>query len=336
MRVLRPLKFCQPPAVALIGVFLFTGCGRPSQPPVHPDVIATVDGTPILRSDLERELARTADKRGGSVQNVLDDLIQRERFVARARRLGLHQDPDVQHSIQNVLIAKLKERELEPKFTTPDLDPDEPRNVARAGQGARPVTQARLAVLRIEVSPRSSSSKVQQATLRLQEARMKALRLPENQPGFGPLALEYSDDDATRFRGGDLGWFDPDPARYNLEPALLAAGFALEQVGEISPVIQGRDALYLVRLMGRRQAQQSLRSEAAERHRRYLEQRKSAEAAFIEETRRMIPVTIYPSALSAFCLEPAEATDTHLTISEPRNPTADFMAERRPPTVGPR
>ena len=115
------------------------------------DIVAIVDGKPLARSALEAELARLSRHgRPADPQKVLEDLIQRERLVARAVRLGLEQDPEVQRAFQTILITRLKERELEPKIRSLDIS-DEDVQVAKQTFNKRKalLPQVRLAALRL-------------------------------------------------------------------------------------------------------------------------------------------------------------------------------------------
>lgn len=285
-------------SIALLPWFLFallsSGCQQKSTSAIHADTIATVDGTPISRSELEAEITRARAGGVTNLESIIDRWIHRERLLARARRLGLEQDAEVRHSMENLLIAKLKERELEPllRSALPQADSNDLGDVPAAH--SEPVRQARLAVIRMDVSPKASLAKLKSARERLHEARAKALALPSGVFGFGTIAAEYSDDNSTRLRGGDLGWLDESPEKYHLDPAVLAAGFALQAPGETTPVVAGKDGLYLVRLIERRDRDpfQSNRVETLALHRRQLEIRKSIEEAFNEQTRRTIPVTV--------------------------------------------
>lgn len=302
-------------SLALLAAAL-TGCHQPasvelaSEAAPDPDRLATVDGVALRTADLERELARLRAAHPGrepEVDRVLADLVERQRLVARARRLGLDQDPEVQRAMQGVLIAKLKERELEPRWqaTTESLPKTNERSASSPGAmttSSAPRPQARLAMLRVEMNPKSSEARLREATLRLENARTAALRLPASQLGFGALAAEYSDDDGTRYQGGDLGWLDEDPAKYHFDAAALAAGFALASVGEVSPVVRGRDGLYLVRLLGRRATPEPPPSQREERvrYQRHREHRQAVEEAFAAETRALIPVQVNTSAVDHF------------------------------------
>src|SRR5262245_23160686 len=110
----------------LASLLLLVGCGRPTGPQTSGDTIATVDGKPIPQSALEAELARVSRSgRTADPRQVLEELIQRERLAARAVRLGLEQDREVQRSFQTVLITKLKERELDPKLRSLTVSEEE-------------------------------------------------------------------------------------------------------------------------------------------------------------------------------------------------------------------
>jgi peptidyl-prolyl cis-trans isomerase C len=287
--------------VVLASLLLLSGCGRPTESQTSGDIVATVDGKPIPRSTFEAELARVS--RSGRTVNprqVLEELIQRERLVARAVRLGLEQDPEVQRAFQTILITRLKERELEPKIRSLDIS-DEDVQAAKQALNKRKVLlpQVRLAALRLQVNAKASAAKMKEAEARLEEAREKAQELPAETVGFGRLAIEYSDDDTTRYRGGDLGWLETDPSKYHFDEAMLKAGFGLKTAGEISPIIHGKDGLYLVRAMERREAAATVGNAGDElaRHRAQIEKRRALENAFAEETRQMIPVTLSSAAV---------------------------------------
>jgi hypothetical protein len=265
------------------------------------DIVATVDGKPIPRNTLEAELAR-ATRRGRTTdpQKVLDNLIQRERLAARALRLGLDQDPEVQRSFQTILITRLKERELEPKIRALTISEEDllaAKETIRQKRTRLP--QMRLAILRLCVNPKASPGRLREAETRLEEAREKAHQLPPDTLGFGTLAIDYSDDDSTRYRGGDLGWLDTDPSRYHFDQAMLTAGFGLKNAGDISPIVRGKDGLYLVRAIARAEAAATIAKpdEELARHRAQMEKRRALETAFAEETGQMIPVTINSNSL---------------------------------------
>lgn len=287
---------------AVVATFvLAVGCQQQPVKTAVPESVAEVAGMPVLRVDFEKELARAQAAGRTNVHVVLEEYLARERLVARARQSGLENDPDVQRAFKNVLIAKLKERELEPRLHAVSVSAGElPQGAEQSPACSNGSKQVHLAWLRVQVSPKASAARIKQAAARIADAREKALALPATVVDFGPIAAEYSDDDATRFRGGDLGWLEADADRYNLEPTALAAGLALKGAGELSPVVRGKDGFYVVRVIAHRSTDKvsTKASEGLARYRAYQRTRRAVEEQFVRETREAIPVIIHPRVVN--------------------------------------
>jgi peptidyl-prolyl cis-trans isomerase C len=300
-------------ACAILGVVavLMAGCRREAASPLSgdppaPTGILSVDGVPILREDLEFELARIRGRGAeADFDAVVAELVQRQQMVAEARRLGLDQEPATRRALEGVLVARWKERQLEPRLadtsspvpSTASPPPSEPA----AGAAPRPEQVSHAAWLRLQFTPRTSSARKSTLRARMDEARAKAFQLDSSVPGFGPLAIDYSDDDATRSMGGDLGWISPSNSSLPGGEAVRAALDGLQQNGEVSPVIEGRDGFYLLRLIERRDSNgrgATARQEAAvASHRAQIERRRAIENAVLAELRERIPVQHHTNAL---------------------------------------
>ncbi len=63
---------------------------------------------------------------------------------------------------------------------------------------------------------------------------------------FDVLASEYSDDPGSASQGGDLGFFE----RGIMDKAFETAAFALEEIGELSPIVQSAFGLHIIKLTG--------------------------------------------------------------------------------------
>ncbi|MBL9137625.1 MAG: peptidylprolyl isomerase [Verrucomicrobiales bacterium] len=300
-----------------LGMLALTACERPktvdaTTPEPMDEPIAVIDGRSIPIEKLQAELIHfTRGTSSPDSRRVLENFIEREQLVARALRMGLDRDPTVQRAIESVLIAKLKECELEPRFREPRVEvPDHTRTPTPDHHQTAPPDEVRLAVLRLEVNPKATNDQTRRAESRLEEARIQVGKLPQGTTDFGGLAAEYSEDPSTRLRGGDLGWLAADPSKYNLDPAILIAGMALLKPGDVSPVIRGRDAVYLVRLADRRPGRRATLESSASlaQHRDHIARRRSIEEAFLEETRRLIPVSVNTGLVARVMAQ--QATET--------------------------
>ena len=291
---------------ALIGSLgLTVGCHQRSESKSGLGVVATVGETAIHVSELQAEIdQRKARGQQPEPDRILDELILREAFVARARHLGLHEDPEVISAYKNLLIARLKERELEPQMrgieVSDQIQP--PLSQKDLNPATIAVPQIRLAILRQTIHPTTSVAKIEQLTACLAEARNKAMRLPASESAFGSLAINYSDDQVSRYRGGDLGWLIEDAEKLRYDRSMLEAAFALESPGAISPIIRGHDGVYLVRLLDRRtmEKQNTMRSNTGDglSYKARLDKQREIEHTFREQVRAKIPIAIYKDNLS--------------------------------------
>jgi parvulin-like peptidyl-prolyl isomerase len=58
--------------------------------------------------------------------------------------------------------------------------------------------------------------------------------------------MEYSEEATSRFKGGDIGWMQSGEMSYRWPSSVVQAAFALQSVGDVSPVIETEDGFYLL------------------------------------------------------------------------------------------
>jgi parvulin-like peptidyl-prolyl isomerase len=218
-----------------------------------------------------------------------------ETLAARALAMGLDRDPEVRRAYHNLLAGRLRQLKLEPLIEQAQASEEETRRRYEANLDRyRVPPRQRLAMLRVAVDRTMTAERREQARQRLEAARERALTDP-NGNGFGVLATEYSEHQASRYRGGEIGWIEPGRESSRWDPALIAAGAALVEPGEISPVIEGRDAFYVVKLLETQPGSVVSFEQAAPavRQRLLAETRQDIERAFLREVQASVPVRIH-------------------------------------------
>lgn len=262
-RAARVIRFL---GAAGLGVLLTLGVQRAHLPPPEPapapatgaEVLATVDGRPITVADYLAELQR----RGGSVaypapehqRALLDEMVGEVVMSAAARRAGYDRDPDVLQRFERLLAETYRRERVDPELAAVQVDDAEVR--AFYDQHLARFTDpeaAQVAMIVFAVAADADAADRQAAAERAARVRAAA---EQQAPAadFGPLAADYSDDQSSRYRGGDVGWVVRGDAHTRWEPAVLDAMFALGEPGALSPVISGEHGLYLIRLLARRPA----------------------------------------------------------------------------------
>jgi peptidyl-prolyl cis-trans isomerase C len=203
--------------VAFVAALALAGCGRDTGPDAPPEpgdqAVARIEGEPVWISDVEREAVvqglitegEPLEPASPEFRRLLDEVIDQKLLALEAERLKLQDEPAVRRRLQSareqVLGDALVERSVSGAVTEPEI-----RRLYeeyRRGERAREVVSLR----QITAST---------------EADAQAIRRElDGGADFDALALDRSTDEATRYKGGDLGEVDP-----TLLPAPLARAVA--------------------------------------------------------------------------------------------------------------
>ena len=299
--------------VAAFGSLLLTSCTKTDAP----KILAQVGDRAITVDDFQNEVVRRRKMRKSIPDNetILQEMVQFEAQLRRARKAGLADDPQVQREIGLLLIGKLRDRELAPRLeavqvTTEEAKAEYQRNLAKHTQPGK----VRLALLHLQAEPKMSDAKRAELRVRLEDARRRTLENPPRggrgpaASGFGALAIEYSDDQTSRHRGGDIGWLDAGKLEYRWPRPVLEAAYALEK-GQITAVIEAEGGMYLAMKTDERELAVTpfAQVEATIRHSLLLKKRREIEDAFRQEAAQLAGVQIDRKAFAAVELPPAPA-----------------------------
>lgn len=266
-----------------------------------PGLLAKVGNHGIRVEDFEKALTQKARfQESVDKQGLLEEMILRASLVAKAAERGLDEDPEVQRAFHNAMIGKLKARELTPHLedlmvSDEEIEAHYQANLDLYGQPAK----ARLAIIFIATHPKMSAEKLGRQEERISMAREHALKL-QVADDFGAVAVEYSEDQTTRYKGGDLGWLSAGQPDYRCDPAVLETGFMLSTVGMVSDVIKTPRGLYLVKLLDQRQPTTTPLKKVKEKIRYTLlkEKQKNFVKRFEDDIRKSLKIEVYPTALA--------------------------------------
>ena len=280
-----------PAAAMLLG--LAAGCKQNSQP--APDVWAVVNGKEIKRDDVEKYYRTRVNPEGPEPSqeeslslklNVLDELINNEILIERAKKLNLEASDgevedkftevkspyteeefqkrlksgglstdDLKHDLRRQLsIQKLMNREVVAKIAITDSDIND---FYRANQAQFNVAEPRYHIAQILVTPRKEQQirnrKNDDATTEAEAQRKVKMLMDRLNSGadFSQLAMDYSEDVSTAATGGDLGYVPESGLNPpQVDPALKKAVLALKP-GQVSEPLVSKDGIHILKLITR-------------------------------------------------------------------------------------
>ena len=228
---------------AVLGLSLAacSGKGVGDQPPERGDVaVAKVDGRNVWVSDVKREAiaqgligqGEPLDRSSEQFHRVLDEVVDQRLLAAEAVRRKLDKDPAVQRRA-----AAARDRVLGDMLVEAEV--------------GGVVTEANIKGLYEEqqkLAKRTDEIRARQIVLATAAESEGLKKLLASGAAFEALAMERSRDGATRFNGGDLGYFTLDimPEGYSVAlagarrgqivgPFAVEGGFAILKVEDIRP-----------------------------------------------------------------------------------------------------
>jgi peptidyl-prolyl cis-trans isomerase SurA len=277
----------------LAGVMLLGAAGCKQEVQHSPDVWAVVNGKEIKRADVDKYYRTRVNPEGQEPSqeealslklNVLDELINNEILLERAKKLNLEasdgevedkftelKSPYTEDEFQRQLkernvsvgdlkndlrrqlsITKLLNREVVAKISITDQDVTEFYNANKAQFN---VAEPQYRIAQIVVTPRKEpqirNRKNDDATNEAEAQRKVKMLMDRLNSGadFAQLAMDYSEDMNSAATGGDLGYV-PESALNQSDPMLKKMVMAMKP-GQVSPPLQLKDGYRILKLVTR-------------------------------------------------------------------------------------
>lgn len=228
-------------------VLALSGCGSEPTEPTETDPVAIQVGEREVRlSELQAQVDFSLENGGlRGVDKARFIELYTERLVAleNAYAAGVDQDIELQRQWENLLIGRFKKNQLNTALAAVSVTDEEVAAYYQANldQYSKPA-QVRLALLYLE----KHGDDVVAFRARMEEGGRLAAELPAGTRGFGALAMNYSEHATSRFKGGDIGWLQAGQSQYSLPKEIIEQGFALDEKGALSPVIETDEGFYLL------------------------------------------------------------------------------------------
>jgi peptidyl-prolyl cis-trans isomerase SurA len=277
----------------LAGVMLLGVAGCKQEVQHSPDVWALVNGKEIKRAEVEKYYRTRVNPEGQEPSqeealslklNVLDELINNEILLERAKKLNLEasdgevedkftelKSPYTEDEFQRQLkdrnvsvsdlksdlrrqlsITKLLNREVVAKISITDQDVTEFYNANKAQFN---VAEPQYRIAQIVVTPRKEpqirNRKNDDATNEAEAQRKVKMLMDRLNSGadFSQLAMDYSEDMNSAATGGDLGYV-PESALNQSDPMLKKMVMGMKP-GQVSPPLGLKDGYRILKLVTR-------------------------------------------------------------------------------------
>lgn len=276
-----------------------------AQKPKGGTPLATFKGGTITVEDVNRQLSalppmvRMRLQSAAARKDYVEGLVRVELLAREGIRQGLQNDPEVQETVRKALAQKTLQQTLEKNAPQPSDEEVKAWYDAHQADYQRPETVQVQDLFLNSDAHDAAKRKARSAEAEKLRARARALK-PDDEQGFAALVKASSDDALTKQIGGDLR---PMPladleARYGAEVAQAAK--ALQNPGDISPVVATEKGFHVLRLKARTPARTLPLDETKVqiRNRLYSERRTAASDELMKRLKTDANFTLDEAALA--------------------------------------
>jgi parvulin-like peptidyl-prolyl isomerase len=283
-------------------------------------VVARIGERTITVGDVTRQINRLSPyirRRWAAPEKrkeFLEKLIRVELLSQEAERLGLENDPEVARTVNQVMIRLMVKNDLEKEIMPTSvaeevLKKDYEENIDRYKRPAQVRGSQVVVKTKAEAEKLAADLKKNSGDARF----------------FRQVAREISIDEATKDRGGDLGYFSMPDQRREDEPEVPAkvseAIWKIENVGDASEeIVQTEAGFHVVKLTNKRdEMNRSFDSVKRIIENRLLrEMRRETMDKFIEDLKKKAKIEIFEDNLNKFeLLDKGSENSAHVHSHSP-------------------
>jgi len=236
-------------------------------PPLDANVVAMVQGTAISQESLRRKVQErlgpsSAAMSAAKVASALEEMIRYEAVYAQARAAKFEEQPEIAARIKNLIVSQFIQHQLEtedPKITSEQLR----EYYTKHGAEFLIPASARGAIILLRAASKMEPEKRDELRQHAASLLLEAQQI-KNEADFVRLVQRHSEHQATRYRGGELGWMTRVQCESTLGPELSDALFALKHPDDFAPLLETPDGFYILRLREVKEAHMRPLAEAEE------------------------------------------------------------------------
>jgi hypothetical protein len=243
-------------------LFVVAGCRQPKPAVIapSPEGVAQVGGVSITPEEFQRLLqARSVGNPRqfagvDAKKALLDELIMREAAYQKALASGFDQSPEIQEAVKRLIVDKYQAKEseeLSAGTTSKIASEAEIENYyhEHAGEFMEPAA-VRGAVIFVKI-PANADADHRTRQMAKAQSILDAAKTA-TAPQFALLAQQNSDDQATRYQGGDTGWTSV--SRNMIDAKVANTLLSLQNSGDFAPLVTTKNGVWIVKLTDSRPA----------------------------------------------------------------------------------
>jgi hypothetical protein len=241
-------------AWGLLGLAV-SGCGEQKAAPAPAGGVAEVGGVPISVEAFTRLMQQRAGHNANRFTNIIEkeallaEMIDGEATYAKAKGSGFDQRPDIQESIKRLVASRFLEQEASRQVTEPPIADRDLERYYHEHESKYTIPAKAHGALIFRRIPATATSEKRAEALSMAGKILDEAKASKDELAFGQVVQKYSEDQASRYRSGDMGWISQEGKLWGIEPALIEALFTLKKPGDFAPLVATENGVYVLKLV---------------------------------------------------------------------------------------
>jgi PPIC-type PPIASE domain len=225
------------------------------KPALSGNAVAVVAGKEITPQMLQDELERhfrhgNSELTSPEKLTALEALIQTEALCTKAKAAGFDRTPQMEARIRNLIAAQFKEAHFPaPNTAVTDQEIEQYYLANKTAYATAPAVHA--AVILLEAPANATPEKRREFRARAESVLAEAKAAGRAQE-FADVVRRHSEDQASRYRAGDIGWLTSGTTGADLK--LVEALTALGKPGEFTSLVSTPRGLFIAKLLEKKDA----------------------------------------------------------------------------------
>jgi hypothetical protein len=290
--------FLKASPVLLLACALLIGCRKAEESAPIQEWVVQVGTQKVSQAVFEADWLKrqSQQERPIASADVVGGFVTDWQAYLAAGPMGLMEDPELQQALRRVVAGKVREK-LSQSLSKPG--PDAPIEAVEIEAAYR--TQAQrwqrppawnIAWLVASVSPKAEPSRRAAVRARLEGYRRDIQASADPKATFAILCSNHSDDTATRYLRGELGWLLREQLTGRMGEAVAEEAVSLSATNRLSSVIESPTRMVLLMHLGYRQIQMRPLDEVIPQIRSEIVKRREEDSklALAQELNRRVPV----------------------------------------------
>lgn len=183
-------------------------------------------------------------------KEFLENLIRFQLLVHEAREQKLDRDPEVQATLEKIMVQKLVRKAFDEKEGAQASEGDVRKYFDQHKDEFVKPERVRLSQIFMRAEKGSTDRSRRAADAKKLYAKLKSDE-PRNPLAFANQARDVSDDLASKTAGGDLGYRTQEELEKQWGKEVAQSALALKEIGQESGVVESAHGFHILKLAGR-------------------------------------------------------------------------------------